>query len=82
MLSHWLCDGEVFSEETAIRISVDGSHTYTAVFVDETTGIRDVSAPASNADTYWYTLQGVRIGQKTPTKPGIYIHCGKTVKVK
>ncbi len=82
VLSHWLCDGEVFSEETAIRISVDGSHTYTAVFVDETTGIRDVSAPASNADTYWYTLQGVRIGQKTPTKPGIYIHCGKTVKVK
>ena len=44
--------------------------------------IEKVAAPASNADTYWYTLQGVRIGQKTPTKPGIYIHCGKTVKVK
>lgn len=81
-LSHWLCDGEVFSEEAAIRVSVDGSHTYTAVFVVETSGIREVTVPASAADNFWYTLQGVRVGQKTPTVPGIYIHCGRTVVVK
>jgi hypothetical protein len=82
VLSHWLCDGEVFSENAAIRIQADGDHTYTAVFVEETTGVRDVSTPTAVTDTYWYTLQGVRIGQHTPALPGVYIHCGKIVRVK
>ena len=82
VLSHWLCDGKEFSDKAAIRVSVDGSHTYTAIFVSEVVGVRDIKSNVSDVDTYWYTIQGIRIGQNTPTKPGIYIHCGKTVVIK
>ncbi len=81
-LSYWLCDGEQFSTDAAIRVSADGNHTYTPVFVAATTGIREIDVPASYTDTNWYTLQGLKVGQTTPTKSGIYIHCGKTVVVK
>lgn len=82
VLSHWLCDGEVFSDKPAIRVSADGNHTYTAVFVLESVGVRDIESKTVDIDTRWYTLQGICIGQKTPTKSGLYIHCGKTVVVK
>lgn len=82
VLSHWLCDGKEFSDKAAIRVSIDGNHTYTAIFVSEVVGVRDIKSNVSDVDTYWYTIQGIRIGQNTPTKPGIYIHCGKTVVIK
>ena len=82
VLSHWLCDGENLSTDAAVRVIVDGNHTYTAVFAGDPNGIKDVAVPVSYIDSNWYTLQGVRIGQKTPTKPGLYIHCGRTVMVK
>lgn len=82
VLQHWLCDGEVFSTATALRVLANGSHTYTAVFVAETSGVRDVGAKSALDDTIWYTLQGLPIGQKPPKQPGIYIHCGRTVVVK
>ena len=43
-------------------------------------GIHTVSVDDAD-DGDWYTLQGFMIGRK-PTKPGVYIHKGKTVTIK
>lgn len=81
VLSHWLCDGEVFSDEQTIMVTVGGNHTYTAVFVIETVGVREVSNLQAT-DSRWYTLQGMCVGKSTPTRPGLYIHRGRVVRVK
>jgi hypothetical protein len=44
-------------------------------------GITDVTAPAAE-DGIWYTLQGLRIGQKRPTTPGVYLYNGQKKIIK
>ena len=46
---------------------------------NETTGISELKNNASNSDTAYYTLQGVKVAK--PVK-GIYIHQGKKIMVK
>lgn len=83
VLESWLCDGEKISNEAAIRVAVDGNHTYTPVFVEEVVdGVKDTDTTTTVVDSYWYSLQGIKLGKKRPTIPGIYIHCGKTISVK
>lgn len=82
VFDYWLCDGERVSSESALRAKVDGSHTYTAVFAEEVVGIREATTTATATDSRWYSLQGICLGEKMPVRPGLYIHCGKTVRVK
>ncbi|MBO4663942.1 MAG: hypothetical protein J5663_05970 [Bacteroidaceae bacterium] len=49
-------------------------------FSDETTGISG-NCRMDDADSSWFTLQGVKLADK-PTQNGVYIHNGKKVVIK
>ena len=83
VLVSWLCDGEKISSESAIRVTINGDHTYTAVFAEEVVdGVSELAVEAAAKDGYWYSLQGIRLGMTKPVTPGLYIHRGRTVMVK
>ena len=77
----WLCDGEKVSEDAVARISVNGNHTYTALFTEEVVDCIG-NFQFSDIDDYWYTLQGICLGSSKPSKPGFYINQGKKVIIK
>ena len=73
--------------EGEIVASTDEVMTYTANAVigspDEPTAISFVSTTDDAFETgVWYTLTGVRVGERRPTTPGIYIFNGKKMLIK
>ena len=57
---------------------------YLPDFIDSfqgmSTGIVDVTADETPADSEWFTLQGVKVNR--PEKPGVYVTKGKTIIVR
>lgn len=45
------------------------------------TAIDTIAPDATEADSYWYTIQGMRLNGE-PTAPGLYIHAGKKIIVR
>jgi hypothetical protein len=57
---------------------------YLPDFIDSfqgmSTGIVDVTADETPADSEWFTMQGVKVNR--PEKPGVYVTKGKTIIVR
>jgi arabinogalactan endo-1,4-beta-galactosidase len=49
-------------------------------FLGDDDAVESISADATDADAYWYNINGTRVNDHT--LPGIYIHAGKKVIVK
>jgi arabinogalactan endo-1,4-beta-galactosidase len=49
-------------------------------FLGDDDAVESISADATDADPYWYNINGTRVNNHT--LPGIYIHAGKKVVVK
>jgi len=62
---------------SAQLVEPDATRIITAVGDDSTTnGVSEVDADRPSDDDGWYTIGGIRLGQR-PTHPGVYIHHGR-----
>lgn len=59
----------------------DGQARQIVMNYDEASGISDVVRDMRSSDDSWYTVDGVKLGQK-PTRKGLYIVNGKVVVIK
>ena len=88
--------GQVIDLRTCIDgqiVSIDKSNTFSSdanigdpwepyvINIAEATAISGVNG-ALVADSYWYTLQGLRVGKERPSAPGVYIYKGEKVVIK
>ena len=72
-----LTAGELTSTETGQQ----EIKAFVLNFGDEETGIQEINlSNSSNPSTPYFTLDGLRIGEK-PSNPGLYIHNGRKVMV-
>jgi len=74
-------DGDAWEVSKGVFCLNFGS-TQDDIVIDAIKGVTDESQAASAQNSGTYTLTGIRVNDKAPLRPGLYIRNGKTVLIK